>query len=181
MGTEPPKKKSPTRVSAQDIEIYRLATEEGITHEGIAENYGICEATVSRTVKRVRTYLRELRELQLDERGAAPNVPATTAARPGGAQDIQLIPRAGQNILDQVSDFAKISHASASAGVVVGCAADSILDGLTNPDLSDEDGLQKTVNGFASLGGFIFGAIKSAQRLQETRPIEKRPVCRDEE
>lgn len=170
MGKESRKGKSVARVSAQDIEIYRLATEEGIKQDAIAERFGICEATVSRTMKRVRDYLKDIRDLQLDGAETPGAPPPATAAATGGSQGLQLIPRSGENILDQVADFAKVSQASASAGVIVGCAVDSILDGLTNQELSDEDGLLKTVNGFAAIGGFVFGSVRSVQKLQENKP-----------
>ncbi|MFA6695010.1 MAG: hypothetical protein WCR85_00135 [Sphaerochaeta sp.] len=139
-------------------------------HEEVAAQYNICDATVGRTVKRVRAYLKDLRDLQLGA-NAEPKTEqpmAVSASEP--AQDRQIIPRAGENILDQVTDFAKVTHASASAGVVVGCATDSIIDGLTNPELSDEEGLRKTATGFASIGGFIYGSLKASQRLRENHP-----------
>jgi len=176
MGTESRTGKAPVRVSAQDIEIYRLVTEDGLKQDEIAERFGICEATVSRTVKRVRTYLKNLRELQLDDGVATGQVPATTGGDgPGPAQGLQLIPGPGGNILDQVTDFAKVSQASASAGIVVGCAVDSIIEGLTNPDLPDEEGLRKTTTGFAALGGFLFGSLRSVQKLQVNRPSLDEP------
>lgn len=173
MGEKSRPGKSNVRVSAQDLEIYRLATEDGMAYGEIAEQFGICNATVGRTIERVRTYLKELRELQLSAlatSGQTPVSESTAVAARDAPQEARLIPRAGENILDQVTDFAKVSRASASAGVVVGCAVDSILDGLTNPDLPDEEGLRKTATGFATIGGFIYGSLKSAQRLQENRP-----------
>lgn len=169
MGKESRKGKSVARVSAQDIEIYRLATEEGIKQDAIAERFGICEATVSRTVKRVREYLKDLRGLQLEGKESRSLAESDENSQQDGPQGVQLIPRSGENILDRVADFAKVSQASASAGVIVGCAFDSIVDGLTNQELSDEDGLLKTVNGFAAIGGFVFGSVRSVQKLQESK------------
>ncbi|MDD2636592.1 MAG: hypothetical protein PHW82_13955 [Bacteroidales bacterium] len=170
MGKQPASSKSAVRVSAQDLEIFRLVTEEGMKYEEVAEQYEICDATVGRTVKRVRAYLKDLRDLQLGTNAETKTEPAQIVAAQDPPQERQLIPRAGENILDQVTDFAKVTHASASAGVVVGCATDSIIDGLTNPELSDEEGLRKTATGFASIGGFIYGSLKASQRLRENHP-----------
>ena len=178
------------RVSAQDIEIYRLVTEEGMAHGAVAEQFDIHEATVGRTVKRVREYLRELREFHIatggnmrtdvdeddDSDGSPPGtVSVAVTDQRAGRDSVQIIPGPGENILDQVTDFAKISQASAATGVVVGCALSSIADGLTNPELSDVEGLRKTATGFASLGGFLFGSLKTFQRLQGQQDQKKPP------
>ena len=168
MGKESRKRKPTARVSARDIEIYRLVTEEGIKQDAIAERFGICEATVSRTVKRVREYLKDLagcnwkeknRDLWLN-RMKIPNRMAT---------GVQLIRDRARIFLIRLPILQKCRRASASAGVIVGCAFDSIVDGLTNQELSDEDGLLKTVNGFAAIGGFVFGSVRSVQKLQESK------------
>ena len=107
--------------------------------------------------------------MQLEGKESRSLVESDENSQQDGPQGVQLIPRSGENILDRVADFAKVSQASASAGVIVGCAFDSIVDGLTNQELSDEDGLLKTVNGFAALGGFVFGSVRSVQKLQESK------------
>jgi hypothetical protein len=161
---------TPVRVSAQDVEIYQLAVEENVDYKTIADQYGICEATVGRTVKRVRTYLGQLKEKGLMTMGANRGQPqaVTPAARPSGQQEtgMSLIPQRGENFLDQIDDFARISRSSAATGVVVGCAANSIVDGFTNPNISEEEGLQKAAKGCVSLGSFIFGVVRSFDSLQ---------------
>lgn len=170
-----------SKVSDEDsIVIYKRARGIGcrkVSHEVLAQEYGVHKTTVSRAVKRgEEIYVDFARRVDEGKIRRPTEVAPVGDVASGEKPSTEVAVMQPAQFVQVLSDMNQMQQACQASGSFLATAAHTAIEGFRNEELPFDTRFQMVVTGSSALMGTLFSIYDGVRQLEKFRVTSKPPM-----